>query len=155
MDYNRGLGISGILHATVDIHFRVFTDEHGLFVYMCVKFHYLTMDYPLPLRKSIIGHVSLYAYAYAICYRMAGLWQSWTSTVIQWFFWWVSMAEVAYKRTPTHTHTHTHTHIYIYTHTHTHTHAVLWCTYSVTHFWPTDIHTLILWHTHIHHTRSH
>ena len=33
--FNHGLGISGILHATVDIHFRVFTDEHGLVVYVC------------------------------------------------------------------------------------------------------------------------
>ena len=35
MDYNCGLEISGILHATVDIYFRVFTDEHGPFC-VCV-----------------------------------------------------------------------------------------------------------------------
>ena len=59
MDFNRGRGISGILHATVDIHFRVFTDDHGLFfcvcVCLCVSINYLTMNYPLPLRKSIMG----------------------------------------------------------------------------------------------------
>ena len=30
--FNHKFSISGILHATVAIHFRVFTDEHGLFV---------------------------------------------------------------------------------------------------------------------------
>ena len=31
----------------------VFTDEHGHFVFMCVKFNYLTMDYtPYTLRVS-------------------------------------------------------------------------------------------------------
>ena len=81
MDYNRGLGISGILHATVD---RVFMAEHGFFFFCVCKINYLTMDYPLPLRKSIIGQFffyTMYVHAYAICYRMAGLWQSWTSMV--------------------------------------------------------------------------
>ena len=35
----------GILQPTVDIHCRVFTDDHGLFV--CVCEYYLTMDYPI------------------------------------------------------------------------------------------------------------
>ena len=30
-------------------------------VCVCVKFNYLTMDYPLPLHKSIIGHFVLHA----------------------------------------------------------------------------------------------
>ena len=35
VDFNREFAISGIVHATVDIHFRVFTDEHGVFVLVC------------------------------------------------------------------------------------------------------------------------
>ena len=64
-------------------HFRVFTWTWTFCVLctcMCMKFNYLTMDYPLPLPKSTIG-LSFYMHAYAICYRMAGLWESWTSTV--------------------------------------------------------------------------
>ena len=56
------------LHATVDIHFSnafssIGNSEHGsVFVYcMCVKFYYLTTDYPLPLPTSTIGHFFLYA----------------------------------------------------------------------------------------------
>ena len=47
MDFNHEFLISGILHATVDIHFRVFTDEHGFFilVYVC---EILSTMYGLP-----------------------------------------------------------------------------------------------------------
>ena len=56
----------------------VFTDRHGLCV--CVSTNYLTMDYPLPLWKSMIGTFFLH-HAYEIFYRLAVLWQSWTSMV--------------------------------------------------------------------------
>ena len=78
VDFNRReFSISGILHATVDIHFRVFTDEHGLFVYMCVNFNYLTMDYPLPLPiyKAIIGHFFLSFLFICIPMRFATEWR--------------------------------------------------------------------------------
>ena len=51
------------------------------FIHVCVW--NLTIDYPLPLPtcKSIIGHFLLHACLDVICYRMAGLWQSWMSSV--------------------------------------------------------------------------
>ena len=113
--FNRGRGISGSLHAIVDIHFTVFTDDHGLLcvcVCVCVSTHYLTKDYSLPLRKSIIGHIFLHACLCDLLPNGGSLTivdvQRWcVSTVTQWFFWCVSMVEGAYKCTHTHTHTHT------------------------------------------------
>ena len=71
MDFNCEFAISGILHATVDIHFSVFTVEHGLFVY--VGEIYLS-NHGLPPTPTYIHHwTSFYMHAYAICYRVAGL----------------------------------------------------------------------------------
>ena len=109
---------------TVDLGFQEFymqpwthTSEFSRmnmdFLCMCVKFNYLTMDYPLALPNSIIGHF-FYMHAYAICYRMAGLWQSWTSTVgvcprLYGNFYWNCPWLKVLLNAHTHTHTHTHT----------------------------------------------
>ena len=58
------------------------------FLCMCVKFNYPTMDYPLPLFKSIIGHFFFYMHAYAICYWMAG--RGWSLTIVDVHGWCVS-----------------------------------------------------------------
>ena len=96
----------------------------------CVKFNCLTMDYPLPLRKSIIGHV-LNAYLCDLLPKGGSLKiadvHGWcVSTVIQCFFSsdgcpWMKLPTNAHSHTHTHTHTHTQTHIHTRTHTHTHT----------------------------------
>ena len=83
---------------------------------MCVKFNYLTMDFPLPLPKSIIGHVFLYACLCDLLSNGGSLTivdvHGWcVSTVIQQFFWlcpWMKVLTNAF----THTHTHTHTDTY-------------------------------------------
>ena len=61
---------------------------------------------PTPRPKSIMW-LFFYTHAYAICYRLTILWQSWI-TGRPWLhsdFSDVSMVEGAYKRTHTHTHT--------------------------------------------------
>ena len=100
---------SGILHAT---------GWPWTFVCVCVRV-LSNHERPLPLHKSMIGFF-FYTHAYAICYRLAVLSQSWTSMVglcsrlHSVFFLCVSMVEGAYQRAP-HTHTHTHTFIYLRT----------------------------------------
>ena len=44
---------------------RITTD----FFFVCMNSNYLTMDYPLPPHKSIVG-TFIYTHAYAICYRL-------------------------------------------------------------------------------------
>ena len=61
-------------------------------------------------------------HAYAICYRMAGLWQSWTSTVGVCPRLYGNFTKIVHdwRCLQTHPHTHARTH----THTHTHKHFV-------------------------------
>ena len=82
------------------------------FLCMCVKFNYLPWTtYPLPCLSPSLD-ISFYMHAYAICYRMAGLWQSWTSTVGVCPRLYGNFTEIVHgwKCLQMHTHTHTHTH---------------------------------------------
>ena len=117
MDYNRGLGISGILHATVDIHFRVFLGWTQTFCVCVWNLTIYSMDYPLTPTK--VHHWTFfYMHANAIYYWMAGLGQSWTSMVGVCPRLYSNFSDgCPWLKVLTNVHTHTHTR----THTHTHT----------------------------------
>ena len=135
------------------------------FLSMCGKFNYLTMDYPLYpyvlLSPSLDNFFTCMPMRFF--YRMAGLWQSWTSMVgvcprLHSDFYvcpWLKVLNI--QPPPTHTHTHIHTHSYTHLRTHyVHAHLQIYTdTHKHTH---THIHTHTHWHTHTHthtHTRTH
>ena len=145
--------------STVDIHFRVFTDDHGLCVCVCVcvcmSTNYLTVDYPLPLCKSMIGFFFFTRmHAYVICYRSAIVWQSWTSMVavcprVHGYIVIFLMCVHGWRCLLTHMRTHTHTQK---KHTHTHTEK----THTHTHTQKKHTHKNTHRHTHTHtHTHQH
>ena len=91
-----------------------FHERHGLC--LCVSTNYLTMDYPLPLRK-VHGWNFFHTHANAICYRFEVLWQSWTSMIGVCPRFHCNYSDVcpplktftnARTHPPHHTHTHTH-----------------------------------------------
>ena len=121
-----------------------------------------TVDYPLPLRKSMIGTFFLSFFIfYAICYRLAGLWQSWTSMVgvcprLHSDFSvcpWLKVLTNVHTHTKKNTCTHgcnTHAHKYIRTHAQKPTHTYM---YIRKHAWtPTQTNTHTHTHTHTHWT---
>ena len=111
MDYNSGLGISGIFTKrghTLQQFSRMNID---CFLFVCkIKLsNHGLLRYPY-VSPSL--DISSYMHAYAICYRMAGLWQSWTSTVGVCPRLYSNFTEIVHGwkvLTNTHTHTHTHT----------------------------------------------
>ena len=108
----REFAISGILHATVDIQsFYGWTWTFFLCVCgVCVCVWNLTMDYPLPLSKSIIGHH--WTSTVDVCPRLYG---NFSDDQCPWL--------LTNARAHTHTHTHTHTHKHIFSGLQIHLHV--------------------------------
>ena len=94
--------------------FHGWTWTFCVYMYMCVNFNYVS-NHGLPPTHTLEVHhwmcMSVYMHAYAICYRMAGLWQKWTSTVGVCPRLYSNFSDVVHgwRCLQTHAHTHTHT----------------------------------------------